>query len=350
MKYLGIKRTWLQILFWGGLWLLIPMILSSSDNLFSKTFYRSLVVFVGITILIYVNLEILLPRFYFQKKQTAYILIALLLVALLVFLFDWDAAPWAEYINRKPPPKRPFPDADKVRSFFNMRLIGHSMPFFTSLIGSTLFEVAHFANQKEKESVQLQKEKLEAEMSFLKSQINPHFLFNALNNIYTLTVIQSDAAPDNLLKLSDMLRYMLYECKAEKVPLHKEITYIENFIDLYKLKDSSGLNIEVEIDKHRPDLMIAPLLFVPFIENAFKHSKVEDTNKGWIRIGLKVVDEKIVFEVANSKPAQTFTKDKTGGIGLQNVQRQLELMYPQKHELRIEAEGDEFRVLLEIGF
>lgn len=347
MKYLGTKRTWLQILFWGGFWLLIPVILSSSDSLFSRTFYRSLVSFAGIAILIYINLELLLPRLYFQKKQAAYILTAILLVAFLVFLYDLDIAPWAEYVSRKPPKHSLNPD--KMRSFFNRHLIGYSMPFFTSLIGSTLFEVAHFANQKEKESVQLQKEKLEAEMNFLKSQINPHFLFNALNNIYTLTVIKSDNAPDNLLKLSDMLRYMLYECKADKVPLHKEITYIENFIDLYKLKDSSGLNIEVEIDKHRPDIMIAPLLFVPFIENAFKHSKIEDTNKGWIRIGLKVVGEKIVFEVANSKPTQTFTKDKTGGIGLQNVKRQLELMYPEKHDLQIEAEGEEFRVLLEIG-
>ncbi|MEZ4883637.1 MAG: histidine kinase [Chitinophagales bacterium] len=345
MNYIGAKRTWLQILFWGGLWLLIPLILSS-DNFFSKTFYRSLITFAGIAILIYINLEVLLPQLYFQKRQTAYIFAAILLIALLVFLFDWDLAPWAEYISRKP--NKPFADSDKAQSFFNMCLISYSMPFFTSLIGSTLFEVARYASNKEKESVQLQKEKLEAEMNFLKSQINPHFLFNALNNIYTLTVIKSDLAPDNLLKLSDMLRYMLYECKADKVPLHKEITYIENFIDLYKLKDSSGLNIEVEIDKHRPDLMIAPLLFVPFIENAFKHSKIEDTNKGWIRIGLKVLEQKIVFEVTNSIPSHAFTKDKTGGIGLQNVKRQLELMYPQKHDLQIEEDGKRFRVLLEM--
>ena len=185
-------------------------------------------------------------------------------------------------------------------------------------------------------------------MKFLKSQINPHFLFNALNNIYTLSVLKSDDAPEHLLKLSGMLRYMLYDCNAERVLLSKEIEYLKNYIDLYKLKDSRGLNIRVDLDESRPGLVVAPLLFIPFIENAFKHSQIEDLDKGWIEIGLQTRDTGIDFKVSNSVPDRNFTKDASGGIGLSNVQRQLELLYPEKHELHISNRPTQFDVSLKI--
>lgn len=188
----------------------------------------------------------------------------------------------------------------------------------------------------------------EANIDLLRSQINPHFLFNALNNIYTLTVIKSDQAPDNLLKLSGMLRYMLYDCKADRVPLQKEIEYLRHYIDLNLLKDSRGLNVEVDLDESRPQLPIAPMLLIPFVENAFKHSKVEDLNKGWIKIKLRTGDDNILFQVQNSVPDSHFTKDQAGGIGLQNVRRQLELVYPGRHELKIEAGLEVFSVELRV--
>lgn len=229
-----------------------------------------------------------------------------------------------------------------------MRNIGRMIPYIFSLLGSTFFEIARYANQKAKEAVQLRNEKLITEMKFLKSQINPHFLFNSLNNIYTLTVIKSDAAPDNLLKLSHMLRYMLYDCKADQVPLEKEIKYIKDFIDLNKLKDSQGLNIQVNLDENRPNLQVAPLLFVPFIENAFKHSKIEDLENGWIKIDLKTEDNAIHFSVQNSIPKNQFSKDKIGGIGLKNVKRQLELIYPEKHNLKVHSNENQFNIDLKI--
>ena len=230
-----------------------------------------------------------------------------------------------------------------------MKFINTSMPYITSWIGSSLIAIASFANRKEKEMIRLQNEKLAAEMKFLKSQTNPHFLFNALNNIYTLTVIKSDAASDNLLKLSDMLRYMLYDCKEAKVPLSKELEYIRNYIDLKLLKDSQGMNVKVDLDDSQPNIMIAPLLFIPFIENAFKHSKIEDLEKGWIAIRLHLEHNHLVFEVRNSMPEEDFTKDAIGGIGLENVKRQLELAYPQQHELNIDIKEDSYNVQLQIN-
>lgn len=328
--------------------MLIPLLLAGGWEHFDRFLVRSLIVLAGIVLVLWLNMEVLLPKLYFDKKQVGYIVAGIALFLGVTLLIEWDGAPWAEYFTR-PQRSRGVGERPGMTPWHAMKFIGSAMPYFTALIGSALFEIARFAKQKEKEAADFRSEKLEAEMKFLKSQFNPHFLFNALNNIYTLTVIKSDKAPDNLLKLSGMLRYMLYECKAETVPLGKEIEYLRHFIDLHLLKDSRGLNVEVSLDDSRPDLKIAPMLFIPFVENAFKHSRIEDLKNGWIKIRLTTSDHTVVFEVKNSLPKQGFTKDKIGGIGLKNVKRQLELLYPDRHELSISENSDAFEVLLKIN-
>lgn len=360
-RILGKRNTWLQILFWGGLWLLIPYLITSNNNFDILStrrgeflLYRNIIIFIGISILIFINIEILIPKFYAQKQIFSYILGCIVLLSCIILLMNWDAAPWAEWVNPSfQRPRMGFRPKMRMeimrgRDFNSMRYVSQAMPFLTSLLGSSLFEISSLVSQKDKETVRLQKEKLEAEMKFLKSQINPHFLFNSLNNIYTLILVQSESAGPNLLKLSDMLRYMLYDCKADKVPLIKEIEYIKNYIDLIKLKDSSGLNVQVELSEEHPQLMVAPLLFIPFIENAFKHSKIEDLERGWIKIKLDTQIDKIRLLVQNSIPEANFNKDNVGGIGLQNVKKQLELMYPEEHILHIQQQGNEYIVSLTI--
>lgn len=348
MIYLPSRNTWLQILFWGILWVLVPVALAGNWENPERIIVRSTVVLTGIALVVWANVEILLPRLYFNKKQIAYTLASLMLLVAIVLLVDWDGAPWAEHFTRQKNVvggRGGGPHSGNA-GYRSMKYIGMAMPYFTALIGSTLFEVARFANRKEREATEFRSEKLEAELKFLKSQINPHFLFNALNNIYALTVIKSDQAPDNLLKLSGMLRYMLYDCKADRVPLGKEIEYLHHFIDLNLLKDSRGLNVQVQLDESRPALSIAPMLLIPFVENAFKHSKIEDRANGWIRIHLETTTNQIRFTVENSVPESAHVKDQVGGIGLKNVRRQLELLYPEHHELTIETEADTFRVSL----
>ncbi|MFN0015132.1 MAG: sensor histidine kinase [Saprospiraceae bacterium] len=342
------RNTWLQILFWGALWVLVPLALAGNWENTERLVVRSAVVLAGITLAVWANVEILLPRLYFNKKQAVYILAGLVLLVAIVLLVDWNSAPWAEHFARPRSSSAHGGGPHNNPGFRSMKYIGMAMPYFTALIGSALFEVASFANRKEREATEYRSEKLEAELKFLKSQINPHFLFNALNNIYALTVIKSDNAPDNLLKLSGMLRYMLYDCKADRVPLGKEIEYLRHFIDLHLLKDSRGLNVEVRLDESRPALSIAPMLLIPFVENAFKHSKIEDRVHGWIRIALQTAPDHIQFTVENSVPDTPHTKDQVGGIGLINVRRQLELLYPDRHELAIESEADVFRVRLHV--
>jgi two-component system, LytTR family, sensor kinase len=348
MNFLPKKNTWLQILFWGALWALIPYLLSGNIENSSRFFVRSIVVLAGIAVVVTVNMEVILPRLYFSKKQMVYIVAGLALVAVVTFLVGWDGAPWAEYFGRSGGGGRPR-GGPRSNSFKYWRYISTAMPYFTSLLGSTLFEIASFANRKEKEATDFQNEKLETEMKFLKSQVNPHFLFNALNNIYTLSVLKSEKTPDNLLKLSGMLRYMLYDCRAETVPLQKEIEYLRHFIGLNMLKDSRGLNVTVDIDESNPNLPIAPMLFVPFVENAFKHSKIEDLENGWIIIKLATSENSVSFDVQNSLPEEGYTKDQEGGIGLKNVRRRLELVYPGRHELRLETGAAQFDVHLKIN-
>lgn len=347
MNFLPNKNTCLQILFWGSLWVLIPLLLASGwEQHLDRYLVRSAVMFAGIAIVIWINCQWLLPRFYFNHQQVTYIALGLGLVVLLVLLNEWDAMPWSHFFERKFKPDSMRPNGTSPGKI--MKYLGGAMPYFTSLIGSALFEVGRFAKQKEKEAAEFRSEKLEAEMKFLKSQFNPHFLFNALNNVYALTVIKSDKAPDNLLKLSGMLRYVLYDCKADTVPLGKEIEYLHHFIDLHLLKDSRGLNVRVSLDDSRPDLKVAPMLFIPFVENAFKHSRIEDLANGWIEIQLRILPDGVQFSVKNSLPKNPSTKDSVGGIGLENVQRQLELLYPNRHSLAIEKKADAFCVDLKV--
>jgi len=344
MNQLGKKSTWLQILFWGTVSILMQFMIFGVDHL-DRVLLRVVWTFPAVALLVFFNLETLLPRLYFKKKTQAYILAGIGLIIAVYFLME---IPWWLDIFENQNNRGKGSHRKSLQRFKVMLYVTKLSPLIISMIGSSLFAIANFASSKEKEMAQLKSEKLKAEMDFLKSQINPHFLFNALNNIYTLSVIKSDNTPDNLLKLSGMLRYMLYDCKEDRVPLKKELEYIDNFIELHKLKDSQGLNIKLSLDRGQPDLMVAPLIFIPFIENAFKHSKIEDLEKGWIKINLIIQDKTLLFNVQNSVPSNHFTKDKVGGIGLKNVRRQLELVYPDKHDLKIEKTTEIFDISLKI--
>jgi len=194
----------------------------------------------------------------------------------------------------------------------------------------------------------MKNENLQTELKFLKSQINPHFLFNALNNIYSLSYTHSEKTPEMIMKLSNMLRYMLYENNERKVSLREEITYIRHYIDFQLLKIEGSPRLQIDMDQADGSLMIEPMLFIPFIENSFKHSNIEDTKHGWIKLQLRTEGKKVYFHISNSIPARTYTKDVVGGIGLQNIRKRLELLYPGKHQLNITSHDHVFEVDLQI--
>ncbi|MFL5747810.1 MAG: sensor histidine kinase [Niastella sp.] len=204
--------------------------------------------------------------------------------------------------------------------------------------------------KSELRQTQLQANQLSTEIKFLKSQINPHFLFNTLNNLFSMAQAkENDELADGILKLSGMMRYMLYDSNEERVPLGKEITYLEECITLNKLRYADE---EVTVTFDHPgqtaDVRIAPMLFIPFVENAFKHG-VAIGQKATIHIAIVVSGQKLIFDCVNTD--YSFIKKmemEISGIGLENVKRRLELAYPGKHQLSIKHESGKFMVNLEI--
>jgi len=339
------NRVFKHILIWGVAWILLILLFTEGWEEPLRLLYRALPVIFSILTLIAINLLYLLPEFYFKNKFGLYFLISIFLFIGIIWLLNNDLLIFSELAEKYNIPERLSQQRRNAQPVTWLRFF---IPLLISFVGSTLIELTHFANKKEKAAISIEKEKLDTEIKFLKSQINPHFLFNALNNIYTLTVIKSDKAPDHLMRLSGMLRYMLYDSNDGKVSLQKEIDYLENYISLASLKDSRGLNVKVDLEKSQAGLKVAPLLFIPFVENAFKHSKIEDLKNGFINLSLKTSNKQIEFSIENSIPNTVFKKDKVGGIGLPNTKQRLELLYPNKHELKISDNGKAYSVYLKL--
>lgn len=295
-------------------------------------------------LLVYLNWFIFVPRLFANKQYWQYFLIVLALVLVAVLILIWIRLEWHSFDHG---PKRSRTPRTLFHKFFFHRVTFESLSLVSVLFLSTAYQSIQIAHRKTTEAIESTSEKLATEMKFLKSQINPHFLFNALHNIYTLSFLKSDQAPDMILKLSDMLRYNIYDCSDEKVLLKKEVDYLHNYIELQRLKDPD-LNITIELEQIGEQIKIAPMLLIPFLENSFKHSKIEDVNAGWIRVKLYTDHEGIHFYISNSIPKVTYQKDRQGGIGLQNVKRRLELVYPAAHELEIDKQDQIFSVELHI--
>jgi two-component system LytT family sensor kinase len=201
----------------------------------------------------------------------------------------------------------------------------------------------------------LEKEKTENELHFLKSQMNPHFLFNAINSIYVLIKKDPELASHTLLKFADMLRYQLYECNADRIPIEKEIVYLDNYIGLEKLRKGPTLYTEYHVGTEVRHFSIAPLLIIPFVENAFKYVSSYSDRPNQVAVNLRCRDGLFELSVENTfDEDDIFPRDRIerngvgGGIGLENVRRRLELIYNGLHQLDIRKEGKNYSVLLKI--
>lgn len=338
------RRIGIQILSWLLAMMIIGTILINIGAPVPVPNYaipRLGILILGMSLVIILNIKYFVPYILLKRPTYQYVISIFVFLILMVFLFgifESHFLPQHTFSGEFRPSE--FEGKSKERKFFSK-----FFPFGLAILISTIGETLHFANLRNSEAIQLKSEKLETEMKFLKSQVNPHFLFNALNNVYTLAIIKADETPDVILRLSDMLRYMLYDCKDDVVPLQKELDYIKNYIALYQLKEDKPFNVEIDMEKVNGNVMIPPMVFIPFIENSFKHSKIEDFNQSWIKMSL-TTNGTLNFNIKNSIPQAEFTKDKIGGIGLENVKRRLELLYPNQHELEILNDGEVFDVKL----
>jgi hypothetical protein len=202
---------------------------------------------------------------------------------------------------------------------------------------------------KQKESQQLINAKSSAEMQLLKAQVHPHFLFNTLNNIYSFTLNDSPKAPAMVKKLSGLLHYIIHECNQSTVPLEKELTMIQDYMGLEKVRYGDQMDMQVDIRGDLAGKKIAPLLLIPFVENSFKHGTSKMLSRPWVNLNIIVEDDQFYFMLTNSKPEEYINPAHNGGIGLANVQKRLQLLYPGLHKLKMTEEPEHFTVLLEIN-
>ena len=193
------------------------------------------------------------------------------------------------------------------------------------------------------------REKANAELQLLKAQIHPHFLFNTLNNIYFFTLTASQKAPEILMKLTDILRYILNECNQPLVPLEKELKMIEDYMALEKIRYGDRLKMELEISGDYSYKMIPPLLLIPLVENSFKHGASKMLVQPWVNLNITIEEQSLYFLLSNSRPDEISPSQHNGHIGLNNVKKRLQLLYPAAHELNIAEGTQSFEVFMKIS-
>ncbi|MDI1355715.1 MAG: histidine kinase [bacterium] len=316
--------AWMAFLFFPLI--LFPTVQSfSADGALNPALKGIIIAHGSLILFYYFNFYYAIPTFYFTKKTGIYsVLIFSFFIALTLVLMSDPG------FNPFPSPPFRYP----VFTFFLSIFIRFLLVMLVSL------GIANIQRLK-----QIEQEKIQAELSYLKSQINPHFLFNTLNSIYSLTLKKSDAAPESVTKLAAIMRYAISEATGNFVSLEKEINYITAYIDLEKLRLTSKVDLKYSIEGDLTGNEIAPLLFIPLIENAFKFG-VSTKDPSQITILVKVVDQKLSLLVSNKKMR---TDNGSGtGIGLENVKKRLDLLYAGKHDLKISESDSEFSVTLDL--
>jgi LytS/YehU family sensor histidine kinase len=213
-------------------------------------------------------------------------------------------------------------------------------PFLVIIVFSLMLRVSSRWRETERE-------KMNAELSYLKAQINPHFLFNTLNSIYSLAIMKSDETPTAVVKLSGMMRYVLSETATDFVSLEKEIIYIKNYIDLQKIRFGESISLEFVVNGQTNGHQIAPLILISFIENAFKHG-INAEEDSVIKIKIDITAEELFLNVFNKKVAVHISEENKSGLGVENTRNRLELLYPKRHKLSIYDTEEQYLVELSI--
>jgi two-component system LytT family sensor kinase len=294
----------------------------------------------------YVNTYLIIPKLLDKKKFLSYTLIILGLMIFYGFFPHIN-----HYLFGNQPSALPRPNANpgRPRNFQQPFLsAGNMLLFLLILVFSTGIKVINQWLQSEQRNKEIANEKLKAELSFLKAQINPHFLFNTLNNIYALASSQSEHTAAAVMKLSSIMRYVLSEARNDMVPLEKEILFTTHYIELQKMRLTDKTSIDFTVKGDPIGRQIAPLLLLPFVENAFKYG-ISTRESSPIRILLEIKEDSMYFSVVNHKHINTSLKlAENTGIGINNTKRRLDLLYENRHTLTIDDKAGEFTVNLNI--
>jgi two-component system LytT family sensor kinase len=342
------RSVLIHLLFWACL-LALPLVLGPSSqstdpveiqrhlqwNLFFFVFgLANIPIF-------YINTEILIPKV--LKKYNILLYLGFLVLGYFIMIWLNDLIFDLMFPDREIGPRRG--GGGGMKRFTYLRIIFQYL-FIIAIGISYRFLSDNLKEQEEKKEEE--NERLKSELSFLRSQISPHFMFNVLNSIVSLSRRKPDRVEPVVIKLSELMRYMIYETSDSKVAISKESNYLESYIELQKIRFGTDIQINYTSDSTNPTGAIEPMLLIPFVENAFKHGVGMVTNPT-ISIRLEDTPAALTFEVTNQISAQVMEhKDESSGIGLTNVRRRLELLYPETHTLSIKEENGVYRVLLTI--
>jgi len=334
------NRVLQHLSYWAGFTVFFAFAWGTYDNNFGKTILVELINLPAKILLVYTILYFLFPRYLYKGKIWKFI------ISFLIIVFG------ASFIQRITDHyiivENFFPMWDNVSILSISQLVRAAVNFGAVLaIPMTVKMMEYLAKVKQHEQV-LINDKLEAELIFLKNQVHPHFLFNTLNSLYSLILKKSDQSLEVVLKLSGLLRYMLYETNAPEVSLEKELDSIKNYLELEQIRYGKRVELSFnawgDFGSHR----IAPMLLLPFIENSFKHSTKGFSGIAMIAIEIGAKEGELILKVENSIPSGNEKSTLASGIGLQNVKRRLDILYPNQHQLKIEEEKESFSVIMKI--
>lgn len=305
----------------------------------SELLLQALIPNIGFALAVYVNLYVLVPRLLKQKNYIFYTFWLLILLSVSSILIQTLLVYGLQ--------TKSF--ADQFASMF-------SSHFFTTAfyVGITsLFKFVKDWIQLQEMRLrysQIEREKLEAELNTLKSQLNPHFLFNCLNNVYSLALTNSPKTPEIILKLSDLMRHVLYESRENFIPVKKELDFLSNFIELQKIRLNNKIDIDYSISGIIPDLKVIPLIFEPFIDNAFKHGLKNPAPSPYIHIAISFHEKTMRSTIINNyKHVNTPHSNQSSGIGLKNIEKRLEYLYPKAdYRYEVVKTPETFTILLEV--
>jgi len=327
------NRNFQHILFWCLSYLILINILKVSAEIQKIDLIYTTIFHIPVLLVVYLNLQVSFPLFFEKRKYLYYLFSVLVTVMLGVGFYFLLFNHWIDHV---------FPGYYFIAyySFWDISL------FFVIYISVTgLLHLARSWFQLQ----ELEKEKTSAELKALKSQLNPHFLFNSLNSIYSLARKNSSLVPEKIVQLSDLMRHIIYESDVEFIPLEKEVEMVKNYIELQNLRSVEQDRIKMEIKGEIKGKIIAPLLFLPFVENSFKHGLRGGKNNSYVRIKIETTGQSLFFSIKNNKGENVEIADsKYKGIGIENVKKRLELIYPGKHSLEISDVEDKFEVNLQI--
>lgn len=340
MKSLSLKissgqkfRLLFHLVFWP-VWIGFPLVNAGDNEQFRRLYFSILPVFLTNIPLFLLNSEWLIPHVFRKRGIGVYLLALLGLIisfsTIQLFMKEWLIPP------------------DLNRHHLDLFWAFIPVSFLTAI--STGYGFIVYLLQQEKTRQEEQRERLQSEVSFLRSQISPHFIFNILNSIVYLIRSKSALAEPVIIKLSELMRYMLYESGDTQVPLDKEVDYLKNYVELQKIRFEEDIEIKLNIEGQANAQVIEPMLMIPFVENAFKHG-VGMVASPVIDIRLQFNLNELNFSVRNKTgPETSEDKDSNSGIGLRNVKRRLELLYPGKHQLELNETGGWFEVKLNLKF